>query len=297
MKKILLTIVAITSMAAIFAQQDSSRVTNQDTIHVGNYIIIKKNKTSSGDSTKHKKTISISSSTDDLLDITISNGNKKKKNENITTNWWIFDLGFANFRDETNYALAQSGSYFQVGKNGPVTQNSMNLINNKSSNVNIWFFMQKLNLTKHKLNLKYGLGLEMYNYRYEHSLSFRKDPMNYVFNDSINFSKNKLFAEYLTVPFMINYTPMPDKKKSLNISLGVSAGYLIAARNKQISNERGKQKISGNFDLEPFRLALIGELGLGPIKLYGSYSLNTFHKSITGLQQYPFALGIRFTSF
>ena len=293
MKKALLTLVAATSMSALIAQTDSIPTNKVDTIKVGNYVIIKKNKPAT-DSTKKQKSITISSSTDDLLDISLGN---KKKNENVQTNWWIFDLGFANFRDETNYATAQYGSYFQTFNKPEVDANSMNLINKKSSNFNVWFFMQKMNITKHKLNLKYGLGIEMYNYRYEHSLSYRKDPMNYIFNDSINFTKNKLFAKYLTVPFMINFTPMPNKKKSLSISAGISAGYLIGARNKQISGERGKQKIEGNFDLEPFRVALIGELGLGAVKLYGSYSLNTFQKSSTGLQQYPFALGIRFSTF
>jgi len=61
----------------------------------------------------------------------------------VSTNWWIFDLGFANFRDQTNYTTAQAGSYFQTIKNGPVNQNSMNLINGKSSNVNIWFLCKK----------------------------------------------------------------------------------------------------------------------------------------------------------
>jgi len=55
---------------------------------------------------------------------------------------------------------------------------------------------------------------------------------------------------------------MPENKKSLSFSAGVSAGYLISSRNKQISAERGKQKISGNFDLEPFRLAIIWRIGL-----------------------------------
>ena len=109
-------------------------------------------------------------------------------------------------------------------------------------------------------------------------MSFRNEPTNYVFNDSIHFSKNKLYAEYLTVPFMVNFTPDLANKNSLCFSAGVSAGYLISSRNKQISNERGKQKISGNFDLEPFRLAIVGEIGLGSVRLYGSYSLNTFHK-------------------
>jgi hypothetical protein len=299
MKKTLLTLVAITAMSALFAQTDSSLTNKSDTTKVGSYIIINKNKSLSTDTSKHKKSVTISIGTDDLLDIKVNNNSSKKKRSNVSTNWWIFDLGFANYRDQTNYATAQSGSYFQVLKPGTpeVNQSNMNLINGKSSNVNIWFFMQKMNLAKHKLNLKYGLGLEMYNYRFEHSLSYRKDPLNYVFNDSVSFSKNKLYAGYITVPFMINFMPLPDNKKSFSISAGVSAGYLVSSRNKQISAERGKQKINGNFDLQPFRLAVVGELGLGAVKLYGSYSLNSLHKSSTGIEQYPYTLGIRFSSF
>ena len=293
-KKTFLILATIVATNFSLAQIDSTS-NKVDTIKIGNYIIVKKGSIETKDSTKLKKSMSISFGTDDLLDISVNTGNKKHKN--ISSDWWIFDLGFTNFRDQTNYALAQSGSYFQAAAGTPkVSANDMNLINGKSSNVNIWFFMQKFNLVKNKLNLKYGLGLEMYNFRYEHSLSYRKDPMNYIFNDKVSFSKNKLYAGYLTVPFMINFIPLPENKKSLNISAGVSAGYLISSRNKQISEERGKEKIRGNFDLEPFRLALIGELGLGKVKLYGSYSLNTLHKSSTGLQQYPFALGIRFSS-
>lgn len=296
MKKALLILAAIAATSPIFAQTDST-ANNSDTITVGNYVIVKKNSSQTNDTTKSKKSVSISVGTDDLLDIKVNGNSSKKKNKNVTTNWWILDLGFANFRDQTNYATAQSGSYFQATTRPEVSANDMNLINNKSSNVNIWFFMQKFNLAKHKLNLKYGLGLEMYNFRYEHSLSYRKDPMNYIVNDEVSFSKNKLYAGYITVPFMLNFTPLPENKKSLSISAGVSAGYLVSSRNKQISAERGKQKIRGNFDLEPFRVAMIGELGLGHIKLYGSYSLNTLHKSSTGLEQYPFALGVRFSGF
>ena len=179
MKKTLLILAAIATINCSYAQTDST-TNNVDTIKKGNL--------QRSDTSKTKKSISISVGTDDLLDIKINNNNKK--NKNITTNWWIFDLGFANFRDQTNYATAQSGSYFQANAGTPkVSANDMNLINNKSSNVNLWFFMQKFNIAKYKLNLKYGLGLEMYNFRYEHSLSYRKDPMNYIIND-----KNKVFV-------------------------------------------------------------------------------------------------------
>jgi hypothetical protein len=118
-----------------------------------------------------------------------------------------------------------------------------------------------------------------------------------VFNDSISFSKNKLYVEYLTVPFMLNINTTPDTRKGLSFSAGVSAGYLLGSRNKQVSSERGKQKYRGDFNFEPWRFAAIGEIGLGPVRLYGTYSLNRLQKDITHVEQYPYAVGIRFSNW
>ena len=273
-----------------FSQSDTTKKNDvPDTIKVGNFVIIKKNKSGNTDSTfKNNKT---------SININIG-GNNNKKSKNISTNWWIFDLGFTNFRDQTNYTLAQAGGYLkQIGSSIKVDANTNTLNTGKSSNFNLWFFMQKLNMSQHKLNLKYGLGLEMYNFRYDRSLSYRKDPNPYAYNDTIGFSKNKLFVEYLTVPFMLNFNPNPDKKRSFSISAGVSAGYLISSRNKQIRAERGKQKSLGGFNLNPWRLAAVGEIGLGPIRLFGSYGFNKLHQDATLLEQYPYSVGIRFSNW
>lgn len=277
-----------------FAQTDSS-ATKTDTVRVGNFLIIKKNKSTDGGSdmgSSGRKDYDINATVRSIV-------RSPAKKKNISTNWWIFDLGFANLRDNTDYSYAQAGSYFKTFRpaDGPVNQNSYRLNTGKTSNVNIWFFMQKLNVSKHVLNLKYGLGLEMYNFRYDTRLSYRKDPVPFVYNDSIGFSKNKLFASYLTVPFMINVNTTPNKRNGFSFSAGVSAGYLVGSRNKQISGERGKQKINGNFDMEPWRLAAIGELGIGPVRLYGSYSLNKLQKDVTRLEQFPYAIGLRFSSW
>ena len=268
-----------------FAQTDST--SNKDTVKVGNFIIIKKNNGATVTESNYKNHSN--------YQITVERRPRKKSN--ISTNWWIMDLGFANVRDNTDYSFAQAGSYFKVLRpaDGPVNKNSYQLNTGKSSNVNIWLFMQKLNVYKHVVNLKYGLGLEMYNYRYDTRISFRKDPQPYVFNDSIYFSKNKLFVEYITVPFLLNFNATPDHRNGFSFSVGMSAGYLLDSRNKQISGERGKQKVNGDFNFEPWRLATIAEIGLGPVRLYGSYSLNRLQKDITRVEQYPYTVGIRFS--
>ncbi len=290
MKRILCMVAVLCTAGTSFAQTDSS-AKKIDTVKVGNFIIIKKPKTTSDNSGANKKTTEV----DAFLKVV----RKPTKKKNISTNWWIVDLGFANMRDNTNYGFAQAGGYFKQfrAQDGPVTKDSYRLNTGKSSNVNLWFFMQKLNISKHVLNLKYGLGLEMYNFRYDTKLSYAKDPQPYVFNDSVGFTKNKLYAGYITVPLMLNVNTTPDKRNGFSFSAGISAGYLVGSRNKQVSAERGKDKLKGDFNMEPIRLAAIGELGIGPVRLYGSYSLNKLQKDITRMEQFPYTIGIRLSTW
>lgn len=288
MKQLIMAAACLVVTSIGFAQTDST-AKNADTIKVGNFVIIKKKNAGSVSEDTEKKRGSLEYSVE----------RRTRRRSNISTNWWIMDLGFANMRDQTDYAAAQAGGYFKTLRpaDGPVTQNSYKLVNAKSSNVNIWFFMQKVNLYKHVVNLKYGLGLEMYNFRYDTRLSYRKDPAPYVFNDSISFTKNKLYVEYLTIPVMLNINTTPDSRRGFSFSAGVSAGYLTNSRNKQVSGERGKEKIKGDFNFENWRVALIGEMGLGPVRLYGSYSLNRLQKEVTRVEQYPYTVGIRFSNW
>ncbi|MFP5039707.1 outer membrane beta-barrel protein [Parasediminibacterium sp. JCM 36343] len=292
MKRIYMAVVLLLIAISGFSQTDTTQKEgNIDTIKVGNFIIIKKNKPGSGSSNDNEK----HDNKHVTVNINFSNGDKNKKPSRISTNWLIFDLGFANYQDKTNYTAALAKGY--IDSKRPVGSNSLELNGGKSSNVNIWFFMQKLDVAKKVINLKYGLGLEMYNFRFANNVSYRNGPVPTIFTDSVNFSKDKLYASYLTIPLMVNINTKPCSNKAFSFSAGVSAGYLIGSRNKQISNERGKQKFNGPFQLNPFRLAAIGEIGVGSVRLYGSYSLNTLHKESTGLEQYPFAIGVRFSKW
>lgn len=257
---------------------------NDDTVKIGSYHIIKSQK---GDTKKNWGDI-IEDGDFDNTHITIERTPKKLKN--INTNWWIFDLGFANLQDNTNNKTAPIGNL--------PNSSYLKLNNVKSSNVNIWIVQQKVNLYQHYLNLKYGVGIEMYNFRFEQPISFRNDPNNAVYIDNVKFSKDKLFVEYLSVPIQLNFQSNPSNNRSFYASIGVSPGYLIQSHTKQISEERGKKKVNGNFNLSNFKMATIGELGIGSIRLYGSYNMsNLFDKNYTNLDLMPFAIGVRFSKF
>ena len=291
MKRKLLCSALFVSMAfAGIAQKDSSRSTKRDTIRVGNILIIKKGKGSDNDS----------------VNITLGRRSPSYPSYNrTTTNWGVFDIGFSNYTDKTDYG--NTGS-FLVNKPGSpnFSSSDFKLRTGKSINVNIWFFMQTLHLVKNNVNLKYGFGLELNNYRYKSSISYREDgtlPYSgglqtnapFIFRDSIFFSKNKLAADYLTIPFMINFASNKYSiNKGISVSFGVSAGYLYSQRNKQKSDERGKRRNKGDYDMERFKLSYIAELGLGPVKFYGSYSPKSMYEH--SLDMRPYTIGIRFSN-
>jgi hypothetical protein len=50
--------------------------------------------------------------------------------------------------------------------------------------------------------------------------------------------------------------------------------------------------------LNNFKASTIGEIGIGGVRLYGSYSLsNLFDSKLSYLEMNPFAVGIRFSKF
>ena len=275
----------------VTAQSDTNRVfTQTDTVRIGKIEIIKyEDKTEGG----HSKIIFRSKSS-------------RKTFSKVSTNWFVFDFGFSNYIDKTDYGNTGDYLYNRSGA-APLGKSDFNLNTGKSLNVNVWFFMQRINLIKKNVNLKYGLGIEYDNYRYKTSsnlsyleknsyLNSLQAPSPVVIRDSISFSKNKLALNYITVPLMLNFiTNSANSKKGLSLSMGLSAGYLYGVRNKQKSEERGKEKNRGDYDLERFKLSYIAEMGLGPVRLYGSYSPNSIFSK--GLVMKPYTIGIRLSNW
>ena len=212
------------------------------------------------------------------------------KPSNLSTNWLIVDLGFTNYDDKTNY----SGSTAQTF--APGSQSYWFTLNTKKSvDVNIWLFMQRLNVYKHVINLKYGLGIELNNYRYQTNIKYLINPTE-VMMDTVSYTKNKLAADYATVPLMLNFNFTPSKRNGFGISVGISAGYLYGSRQKLISNEFGKHKTFNSLDLNPWKLSWIAEAQLGPVKLYGSLATKSMFTT-QGLNQVPYTFGIRFSNW
>ena len=272
MKQVLILLAGI-GMALTGLGQTDSTEQQTDTIRIGNMIIIKKpgNNSHNDDEARIYR-------------------RRHYKPSNISTNWGIVDIGFANYSDQTNYGTGEAAGFAPgLGKD------DFKLRPGKSTNVNVWIVMQRLNMVKHVVNLKYGVGLEMFNFRYKRNVMFETNPTVVRMDDDRNYEKNKLAAEYVTAPIMLNFNFTPNRKRGFGFSAGMSAGYLLWSRQKTVTQEDGKQKRRDDFDLLPWKLSYIGELTLGPVKLYGSYAVKSMFEK--GLDQTPYAVGFRLSNW
>lgn len=284
MKRILTLCTALCLMNAAFAQSDSTKAPASDTIRIGGMIIIKR----PGGNTHEI-----------IHDRNYRIGSRRVNNpSNVSTNWWIFDLGFSNYTDNTVYGSAAAQAY------APLSNDSwFDLKDGKSRNVNVWFFMQRLNMIKHVVNLKYGLGLELNNYAYKQHIRYQENtaaipnPPRVILDvtPGRTYKKNKLAADYLTVPMMLNFNFTPHRHDGFGFSAGISAGYLYSARNKTITSDEHKEKAKDDFELNRWKLSYVAELSLGPVRFYGSYALNNMYNR--GLDMTPYNFGFRFSNW
>ena len=223
MKRIFTLCIALCTIMTSFAQTDTTGRQN-DTIRIGGMVIIRKAGTKDKQQSEREYRI---------------RDRRGSKPSNLSTNWWILDIGFSNYTDNTIYSSPAAQAY------APGSNSSwFELKDGKSRNVNIWLFMQRLNLIENVVNLKYGLGLELNNYRFQHEILYQKntlaipDPPRVIMNSATEtkYDKNKLALDYLTVPIMINFNFTPNRKNGFGISGGISAGYLYSARQKLVTD-------------------------------------------------------------
>ena len=269
-----------------YTQTTAFVVANKDTIMLGNFMII------NTDSVYHKK--GWYSRIDDGEYHGIKFKYKKERQTgDFETRWLTFDIGFANYIDQTNYKLNTHLTNPPIGL--PLNKDKLKLRNTTSLNLNIWFVQQKVKLTKDaKWSLKYGLGLEAYNLNFDNSIDFRKGTDMYISLNKNTYEKNKLSLGYLTVPLIVTNNFKFKKVKNMSIGGGLTFGYLVRAKNKQIDAVFGKKKYNADFNLNDYRIGATVEVGFGALRFYGSTSItNLLDRSITNQSFYPFAFGIR----
>ena len=136
---------------------------------------------------------------------------EEKKVKLVETSTFVMDLGLNAF---------VNGSTVEM----PENYEGMNLDKIRSINFHLGLVQQGLNLYKGNLRLVYGLGIEFNNYRFVDDIDLEKgsNPLAYTVNDEVDYRKNKLVTQYLTMPLMLNFKSNPDDEdESFKVSAGI----------------------------------------------------------------------------
>ncbi|MFM7670997.1 MAG: outer membrane beta-barrel protein [Bacteroidota bacterium] len=273
MKFLLITLGIAASLGAA-AQSDSTRHWVKDTIYTP------------------KWTITIQRNTEKSLPGSANLGRKDRNWHQKHTKKKGYgggiDIGWSNYQDNTNYTQAAFSGDVASG----ITSSDLKLKLGSSRNINLWLIMDEAPLIKKTLQLQYGFGLELNNYYLDSkNVYFAKNP-TYLYATTTPYKKAKLAADYISVPLLVKLNLTPHRKNNpFTIAGGVSGGFLYSARFKT-KNSGDITKIRSDFDLERFKFSYVGELGLGPIKLYGSYAMKDMFRN--ELNMTPYAVGFRF---
>jgi hypothetical protein len=193
-----------------------------------------------------------------------------------------FSIGYNAWLDNGSTALSLANS-------------NLELINNKSTNVNL-SYVNYFKVYKNFIQFSAGVGIDWNNYRFSKNitLSPKADSMNLVV-DNINYSKNKLMAKYVTVPLQLHFACKPNKKGDmLGVAGGVELGYLLNGRQKQISEENGKQKIDDDYNLADLRLGYTLCANYGNTGIYAKYYPTSTFKETQGPNLNTFCIGFKF---
>jgi len=144
-----------------------------------------------------------------------------------------------------------------------------------------------------KLYLVSGLGLQLYNFRFDKPVQYVNTTQPAVTMSTANLTKDKLAFDYLMIPLELVSKTKVGNKTWLVYGGGITGGYRLNSWMKQKSDEFGKRKDHDSFNFSDFNSCVMGEIGLdGYFRLYATYQLTSLQSS--ALNQYPFCIGIRF---
>ncbi|MCK5774604.1 MAG: DUF2807 domain-containing protein [Bacteroidales bacterium] len=240
---------------------------------------------------------------------------KRIRQEKFNGHWGGFGLGINGYvNDKFVYELPEEYEF-------------MNLLWQKSVNVDINLFEQNIQLSKNgNIGLVTGIGYSIYNYRFTKSFTVMTADSSYfsaLYNKGINVRKSKIVTNYITVPVIFEIqdrNPSPLTKHRWHANIGVIFGIKVHTHQKTYFNELNKDydlvnPITGNIDatatspsyakvkvhddfyMNPFKLDASLRVGWGWVNLYANMSLIEMFSVGKGPKLYPFSVGIMLVSW
>lgn len=215
---------------------------------------------------------------------------------NLTTRWITFGIGVNPVTENGNSSLPNTSQFYD----------DWDLRIGKSTNIDLGIVQQKLNLVNHRLNLRYGVGLDINKYFFDDAFKIDPDSNTWQTTDlSANVKKNRLTTTYLQVPLMLNYESSNKHYESFRLNIGGFAGLRISSNQKIKFNDKDdnpfedkiKHKERDNFEMNNLTYGLLAQVGYGPVNLYGKYHLQNVFEDDFAQDLNTLSLGIMIVPF
>lgn len=183
----------------------------------------------------------------------------------------------------------------------PVGHESMELTNGRSMNFELMFATHAVKIFRDNLRFIYGIGIDYNNYRFTQNVNLSREaegPLLGTIDSLIDYKKNKLVTQYLTVPLLLNINLGPEGDEKFNLTFGPSFGYLIGSHQKQKweDGSKEKRKIKDGYHLEDWRIGYQASIGYSGTMLYAKYFPNPVFQANQGPDVRTVAFGISFSN-
>jgi hypothetical protein len=268
MKTTLLTLPILFTAGFSFAQEEKSPDTTRVNLGKMEIIIIDK----SGD--KGAKIDTIDAAPDD----------KSKSKRNYEAHWAGLDMGFNVMM---NSAMNSNFDAYPYWENDPA----------RSMTWNLNILEHKFKIAGPYVGITTGLGFSFTQlaFRDNYVLFSSSDTLFAVVDTISSYSKNKLRANYLTVPLLIEFATNADEDKSFYLAAGVVGGVRLSSKVKregEIDGKNFKQQEKGVYGLNPFKLDATVRMGYGSWGAFASYSLMPLFDTGKTTEVYPLTFGL-----
>ena len=201
---------------------------------------------------------------------------------------------------KTRVSLLEIGLNTLLNTSGYTLDNGINpfdldIIN--SANITYYPFMQRISIINRKLNLIHGVGIQYNEFNFQNPIRLvaQSPQLQFDYNDGLALKKNKLKTMYLTLPVMLNIETNPFKySRSFRISGGIEGGLRIRSWTKRKSDAFGKEKVKDDFNLNQFKVALRGQIGIGVFNIFGTVNMTELFDPDQngGYEVFPLTIGI-----
>ncbi len=213
-----------------------------------------------------------------------------------------------NDKDEDEDDNVSHWAGIRIGVNGylhnnglplPPQDQNLELNYGRSVSWDLNLLEKDFRLYKQHVELVTGLGFHFANYTWksENTTLINTDPFSYDTNTALNFTRNKLKANYLTAPLMLGFSTHKDEDKAFRLAVGGQVSWRIGSRMKQRYDFNGstfKPVVRSDFDLTPFLFHATAAVGYGPLNIYAKYGLNPlFQSGKTTVDLTPFDIGVQ----